>query len=69
MDSRVSFGFTKATKSRGKTLSCENKFQLKCSVDRDMDLSTSAISDGVADCVNGLCGSSFVVVVVVMLHI
>ncbi|KAB2631154.1 cystathionine beta-lyase [Pyrus ussuriensis x Pyrus communis] len=52
VDSRVSFGFTKATKSRGKTLSCENKFQLKCSVDRDMDLSTSAISDGVADCVN-----------------
>lgn len=63
MDSRVSFGFTKATISRGKTLSCENKFQLKCSVDRDMDLSTSAMFDGVADCVNGLCGSSFVVVI------
>ncbi|KAM1306762.1 hypothetical protein ACFX2H_009106 [Malus domestica] len=52
VDSQVSFRFAKATISTGKTLSCENKFQLKCSVDRDMDLSTSAISDGVADCVN-----------------
>lgn len=53
VDFRVGTGLAKALIPRGKRLLCRNKFQLNCSVDRDMDVSTSAMVDGAADCVNG----------------
>ncbi|ONH94961.1 hypothetical protein PRUPE_7G042400 [Prunus persica] len=52
-DSLVSFGLKKATTLRGKRLLLSgNKFKVNCSADREMDVSTSAVVDGVADCLN-----------------
>lgn len=65
----MSFGLKKATTLRGKRLLLSgNKFKVNCSADREMDVSTSAVVDGVADCLNGLCSCSFVVELSLTVH-
>lgn len=53
----------------GKRITCGNTFKVNCSKDREMDVSTSALVDGIADCLNGSSACSFVVVVILcMVH-
>lgn len=52
----ASFGFKKTTNFKGNQLSVGRSFKLSCLVDREMDVSTSALVDGVAECLNGMCG-------------
>ncbi|KAK7859042.1 cystathionine beta-lyase, partial [Quercus suber] len=47
-----SFGFKKNTNFKGNQLLVGKSFKLNCSVDREMDVSTSALVDGVAECLN-----------------
>ncbi|KAL4607552.1 hypothetical protein ACB092_09G183300 [Castanea dentata] len=47
-----SFGFKKTTNFKGNQLLVGRSFKLNCLVDREMDVSTSALVDGVAECLN-----------------
>ncbi|KAJ1382134.1 Pyridoxal phosphate-dependent transferase, major domain, partial [Sesbania bispinosa] len=48
-----SLGFSKTANFRTNKLLCVKGFKLNCSVDREMDVSTSAVVDaGVADCLS-----------------
>ncbi|XP_075637892.1 FRIGIDA-like protein 3 isoform X1 [Castanea sativa] len=49
-----SFGFKKTTNFKGNQLLVGRSFKLNCLVDREMDVSTSALVDGVAECLNGV---------------
>lgn len=52
----TNFGSNKSTTLKGNQLLVERSFKLNCVIDREMDVSTSALVDGVADCLNGMCG-------------
>lgn len=57
-------GFSKSASFRTSKLLCAKGFKLNCSVDRDMDVSTSALVDvDVAECLSGLCCASVFVVI------
>ena len=58
----ASFGFNKTTAFKGNRLLVGRPFKLNCSVDREMDVSTSVLVDGVAECLNGMCGCHIQVV-------
>ncbi|KAK9922313.1 hypothetical protein M0R45_030782 [Rubus argutus] len=49
---KVRFGHKNTTLHSGKRITCGNTFKVNCSIDREMDVSTSALVDGIADCVN-----------------
>jgi hypothetical protein len=56
--------FTKSVNFGTNKLSCcadDDRFKLRCSVDREMDVKTSAlVDDGVAECLNGMfCAFDF----------
>lgn len=63
---KVRFGHKNTALHSGKRITCGNTFKVNCSKDREMDVSTSALVDGIADCLNGLSACSFVVVVVIL---
>ncbi|XP_057983578.1 cystathionine beta-lyase, chloroplastic isoform X2 [Malania oleifera] len=48
----VNFGYNTAENVRGNGLSLRKKFELNCSVDREMDVSTAALADGVTECLD-----------------
>ncbi|XP_010276602.1 PREDICTED: cystathionine beta-lyase, chloroplastic-like [Nelumbo nucifera] len=51
---RGRLGFNRATAENVKVLAGSKKFELRCSGQRDMDFSTSALVDGVAECLEDM---------------
>ena len=51
----MGFGFYKLPTFEGNRL-VGRSFKLSCSMDREMDVRTSALVDGVAECLNGMRG-------------
>jgi cystathionine beta-lyase len=51
----TSFWVKKDCSLRGKNLIIVKKFEVNCLKDKDMDVRTSALVDGVAECLNGMC--------------
>ncbi|KAB1222233.1 Cystathionine beta-lyase, chloroplastic [Morella rubra] len=50
----TNFGPNKSTTLKGNQLLVERSFKLNCVIDREMDVSTSALVDGVAECLNDM---------------
>lgn len=65
---KVRFGHLNTALHSGLRITCGNTFKVNCSIDREMDVSTSALVDGIADCLNGSSNYSFVVVILCMVH-
>lgn len=54
----MGFGFNKLATFKGNRL-VGRSFKLSCSMEREIDVRTSALVDGVAECLNGMRGVVF----------